>query len=281
MDDMTKLKTLSSAVDLLPFRLMTPFERRAGRFMRAPDHDAATGGDAGGGGDAVAADAGAAGADGGESQTASDDAETGGNAGDQADSQGVDAGDDGTVLGGKDDADAGDDGEGDKGGDDAPTVPEAYELTAPEGFDMDADVLAEATPIFKELGLSNEDAQKLMPVAGQLVTRTVDRMQQQLIDGANAQRKAWLDTAKADPDIGGANWDASIAASARALDALGFKEGSDFRKVLNETGFGNYPDMIRAFAQVGKMVGEDGDFVRPDAGVRVKVPLEKQLYPND
>ena len=280
MDDMTKLKTLSSAVDLLPFRLMTPFERRAGRFMRAPDHDAATGGDAGGG-DAAAADTAA---EGGESQTASEDAGTGGNAGDQGESQSADAADDdGTVLGGKDDADAdaGDDGEGDKGGDDAPTVPEAYELTAPEGFDMDADVLAEATPIFKELGLSNEQAQTLMPVAGQLVTRTVDRMQQQLIDGANAQRKAWLDTAKADPDIGGANWDASIAASARALDALGFKEGSDFRKVLNETGFGNHPDMIRAFAQVGKMVGEDGDFVRPDAGVRVKVPLEKQLYPND
>lgn len=163
----------------------------------------------------------------------------------------------------------------------APVVPEAYELTAPEGMDLDADLVAEAAPIFKEMGLSNEAANKLMPMAGKLVEKTVSRLQEQMIDAQNVQRKAWLDGAKGAEDIGGAKWDATLRAAARGLDALGYKEGSEFRAFLNETGIGNHPDMIRIAARLGQLVGEDGDFVRADAGAEVKVPLEKRLYPND
>lgn len=162
-----------------------------------------------------------------------------------------------------------------------PVVPESYELTAPEGMDLDADLVAEAAPIFKEMGLTNDAANKLMPMAGKLVEKTVSRLQEQMIDAQNVQRKAWLDDAKGAEDIGGAKWDATLHAAARGLDALGYKDGSTFRAFLNETGIGNHPDMIRIAARLGQLVGEDGDFVRADAGAEVKVPLEKRLYPND
>lgn len=164
---------------------------------------------------------------------------------------------------------------------DAPVVPEAYELTAPEGMDLDADLVAEASPIFKEIGLTNDAANKLMPMAGKLVEKTVARLQEQAIDQHNVQRKAWLDDAKGAEDIGGAKWDATLHTAARGLDALGYKEGHAFRTFLNETGIGNHPDMIRIAARLGQLVGEDGEFVRADAGAEVKVPLEKRLYPND
>src|SRR3546814_13513589 len=70
-------------------------------------------------------------------------------------------------------------------------------LSAPEGLTLDQDVLAEATPIFKELGLSNENAQALMPVAGKLVARTQEAVMQQMIEAGAQQRKGWLDQAKA------------------------------------------------------------------------------------
>lgn len=256
----TKLKALSSTA--LPPAIMTPAERRAGRFLRAPDHDASTGGgDTGDTGE---------GADAGDVNDANVEGETGDDAG-GADQQGDDADDDGTALGGK--------GEEEKGGDEPPAgPPEAYELTAPEGMTLDADMVAEATPVFKELNLSNDAAQKLMPVAGKFAEKIAANAVQGIIDRGNEQRKAWLDTAKKDPEIGGGKWDASLHAAGRGLDALGFKEGSDFRKALNETGFGNHPDMIRAFAKVGQMVGEDGDFVRSDAGASVKVPAEDRWY---
>ena len=48
-------------------------------------------------------------------------------------------------------------------------APKRYELSAPEGFPIDAEALELATPIFQELGLSNDQANKLMPVAAQLL----------------------------------------------------------------------------------------------------------------
>lgn len=164
---------------------------------------------------------------------------------------------------------------------DAPVIPEAYELAAPEGTTLDPDIVAEATPIFKELGLTNDAANKLMPVAGKFAAKIVEGVENNLIAAQAAQRKSWLDDAKAAEDIGGAKWDATLHTASKGLDALGYKEGTDFRKLLNETGLGNHPDVIRIAAKLGEMVSEDGEFVRADAGAKVDVPLEKRLYPND
>lgn len=277
---------------------MTAMERRVGRYLRAPDHNAGagTGGEAGG---ATGGADGAAGGDGTASAllpaadaAAGNKAEAGTGSGDGGGEAAEDDADDGdTALGGagkkadgEGEGEAAGDGKGDEGkqGEQAPArvIPETYELTAPDGMTIDADLLTEATPIFKEAGLSNDQAQAILPAAKSLVEKTQQATVQNLIDAGNQQRKAWLDAAKADEQIGGAKWDASLHSAGRALDALGHAEGSDFRTTLNETGFGNHPEMIRIFARIGEMVGEDGDFVRGDAGAPVK-PVWQRLYPND
>lgn len=254
---------------------MTAAERRVGRYMRAPDHPADP---------APAApvtDPAPAPAD-----PAMPPADPATPPADPVTPPTPDPDDsDDTALGGSKKPDADPDKPADAPADPGETpahvVPEAYELTAPEGLTIDADLLAEATPIFKEAGLSNDQAQAILPAAKSLMEKTQQATVQSLIDGGNQQRKVWLDAAKADEQIGGNKWDASLASSAKALDALGHPEGSDFRKALNETGFGNHPEMIRIFARLGEMVGEDGDFVRADAGAPVNVPAYKRLYPND
>lgn len=157
--------------------------------------------------------------------------------------------------------------EGEDGGEEeaATGAPEKYEFNL-EGVDLDQEALAEAEPILRELNLSNEDANKLLPAANALVEKTRDGMMQQLGDAVKQQKSDWLEAAKADETIGGAKFDENLGLAAKALDALGFKEGHPFRQALDDTGFGNHRDMIFAFSEIGRMVGEDGNFVRTDAG---------------
>jgi hypothetical protein len=160
-----------------------------------------------------------------------------------------------------------------------PNVPETYELTPPEGFDkLDPEAVAAATPVFKELGLSNEQAQKLIPVAGQFAKRIVEQRDQELIGGIAEQRKAWLEEAKADPEIGGAKWDGTLQTAAKALDTLGFPKGSPLRNLLDDSGLGNHPDMIRFVAKVGSVIAEDASFPRGDQGGRGKKSDAELFY---
>jgi hypothetical protein len=132
--------------------------------------------------------------------------------------------------------------------------------------------------VFKELGLSNEQANKLMPVVGEYAKRIVAERDEKLMGTILEQRKDWLETARKDPEIGGNNWDATMREGARALDQLGFPKGSPLRNALDESGFGNHPEMIRFAAKVGKAIGEDSDFVRPDANASVKPKTDAELF---
>lgn len=160
---------------------------------------------------------------------------------------------------------------------DAPVVPEKYELTVSEGFALDDAVLAEATPVFQELGLTNEQANKLMPVAEKFAQGIADAANRQIIEQVQRDRAAWLSDAKADPEIGGAQWDANLAVAAKGLDALGYTKGTQFRSLLNDSGLGNHPDMIRAFFRVGKAISEDG-FERGNSTPTTKQSPADRLY---
>lgn len=280
----TKSTALRGAL-LASAAFMSPVERAMGRFMRAPDdHGGGDGGSGGGEGDAGAGDAGTGDAGAGDGDAGTGD---GGDAGD-----GDDDGSGGTALG--DGSDAGDDdgegdGSGEGDGDASEGAPEAYDLTT-EGVDLDPEMIAEAEPILRELNLTNDQAKKFVPIAAKLMDRAVDATVNDIVAKGNAQRKEWLDSAKAADDIGGAKWDATMHMAAKGLDALGFVkadkannvEAHPFRLALEATGFGNHPDMIRMAAKLGELVSEDGDFVRADASSpAAKGDVAKRLYPND
>lgn len=255
----------------------SPIERRMGRLMRSED----------GHGDGGAGDGAGAAAD---SAAATEPLDAGGTAlggdGGAGDAAG---GGDATALGGEAEAGAIVEktaeeiaaaeeaaAEAAKG-----AVPETYALTAPEGMTLDPKDIEAASPVFKELGLSNDQANKLMPVAAAFAQRIQDQANQQILASVAADRKAWLDTAKADPEIGGAKWGETIGVAASALDQLGFVKGSPFRVLLDESGLGNHPDMIRAFHKVGKAIGEDGVIIGDGKPGARKRDTAEILYEND
>ena len=243
---------------LLRHSSMTPMERARGRFLRAPDHDAGTGGDPVPALDPVADPAPAA-------DPVVDPADTSllGDAGDPPPADPADLA-------------------ADPAADPAPEgPPEAYELTAPEGITLDAEAVELATPVFKDLGLNNEQANKLMPVAADFAKRIQEKSQQAVMSEVMAQRAAWADEAQNDPEIGGAKFSETMALSAKALDTLGYPKGSPFRNFLTDSGLGNHPEMIRAMRRIGEAVGEDNNFVRADGAAPIESNPARIMYPNN
>lgn len=252
----------------------TPAERLRGRLLRAPDHDASTPTPEP---SAPAADAAPAAAPAGDpastEQPAAPDAPAGET---QTPAPGAET--ETSLLGGelKDKAE----GEPKPDGEAAPehVVPETYELTA-EGIELDAAAIEAATPVFKELNLSNEQASKLMPVADKFREQVAGATLQQLVDAGAVQKAGWLKETRDHPEIGGGNLEQTLHLAGKAFDHFGIAEGSDFRNLLTETGFGNHPDMVRIMRGVGEMLSEDG-FPRSGAGETKSDPLT-DMYPNN
>jgi hypothetical protein len=258
----------------------TEMERRHGRLMRAPDHDAGTGGGEGGGSEGGTGDGTDTGGEGGGEGAGEGAGEAG---------EGDDASD--TSLLGKIGAKEGEkggegegkkDGEGDDEGAEQP--PEKYELTAPEGLELNDEVLAEVDPVFRELGLSNDQANKIMPLAGKFMERITAAQSQQHADMA----ADWAKEAKADQRIGGKNWVDTETFVARAFDTAaaglgkdGVQQVADFRGLLDATGLGNHPVMIRMFRFYGERISEDTNFARGETAGATKQSREEILYPND
>jgi hypothetical protein len=162
----------------------------------------------------------------------------------------------------------------------AQTVPEAYELQFSDGFVGDPATLEAATPVLKELGLSNDQAQALVPLLETHTSRVLEAAQQAQAEMINAERSNWLTNAKADAEIGGEKWDTTIVAAAKGLDGLGFPKGSPLRDLLDASGLGNHPEMIRAWSRVGEKISEDSSFPRGggvQTGARTNAEI---LYPS-
>jgi hypothetical protein len=139
--------------------------------------------------------------------------------------------------------------------DEKPVVPEKYEFKAPEGVEqLDPQALAVFEPIAKELGLSQEQAQKLVDIYPQIQQQQAEVWSKQVTD--------WGEQVKADKEIGGDKLTASVGQAQKALDQFGTPA---LREYLHTSGLGNHPELVRAFAKVGKMMSED-KIIMPNQG---------------
>lgn len=154
----------------------------------------------------------------------------------------------------------------------AANVPESYEFSMPEGVTIDDATLGDLKSLSKDLGLSQEQAQKI----ADLGVQQSERWAQQQTEYANQVREEWATQVKADKELGGEAFDQSIGLASRAIKEFGTPE---LVNLLNETGLGNHPEVIRAFFKAGKMIADDQ--VVP-GGRNNNNPLDaaKRLYDN-
>lgn len=142
-------------------------------------------------------------------------------------------------------------------------APEKYEFKAPaEGQDIDAEALATFEPVARELGLSQEQAQKLVDIYGKDI---VPKLEQKRAEAWQKQTEQWGNDVRADKEIGGDKLTANIGMAQKALDQFGTPE---LRTYLEQTGLGNHPDLVRCFMKVGKSMGEDSMVMASSGGQR-------------
>lgn len=127
-----------------------------------------------------------------------------------------------------------------------PRVPESYDLKMPEGVELDKDAADEFTSIAKELKLDQASAQKLADVGAKMAQRRVEQ-HAKLVE-------SWVEQVKTDKDIGGDKLEENLGVARKALEAFGTPE---LRDVLNASGLGNHPEVIRAFVKAGRAISED------------------------
>ena len=144
-------------------------------------------------------------------------------------------------------------------------VPDSYDLKG-----LDAEGLKSFEPIFKEVGLSQEQAQKLVDLYGQKQASFVD--EQKTI--WEKQQSTWIDEFKADKVFGGANTDASVQAAEKAWRHFGTAE--DIR-LVHQFGLANFPPLVKILARVGKEMGE-GSF--HTGAPKTATDKAKRMFPN-
>lgn len=146
----------------------------------------------------------------------------------------------------------------------AAVVPDAYELKATTGDAIDTALLEVATPIFKELGLTNDQAQKITTLyEGSILPGVAQQVQGDTLkllglDGIGQ----WTDQTKADATIGGAKMEETLAMAAKGRDQFATPE---LRAFLETSRIGNHPEMVRLFAKVGQAISE-GSFEQGGLG---------------
>lgn len=149
-------------------------------------------------------------------------------------------------------------------------APEKYEFQAGEGVELDADALKEFEPVARDLGLTNEQAQKLVDIYPKLLAG----MQQRQTEAWQQQTEQWATEVKADKEIGGDKLTASVGVAQRALDTFGSPELKDY---LNGTGLGNHPELVKFCVKVGKAMSEDNMVTSGNGG---QLSAAEVLYGN-
>jgi len=147
-------------------------------------------------------------------------------------------------------------------------APEEYgTFDLPDDFDMNQDTLAEYHTFAKENNLTQEQAQRGVD----MVAKMKQAEMQQWVE----QQKSWVEDAKADAEFGNDKFDESIAVAVKARDSFGT---SEFNEMLDSSGLGNHPEMIRFLHRVGKAISENSVVV--GGTTTSQLTREAVLYPS-
>ncbi len=149
----------------------------------------------------------------------------------------------------------------------ANVVPDKYELNVPKDSTMDPSELDEIATYARAQGLSNEAAQKVVDRQSDILTKNHEAQVENLAE----YRRTWIADTKSDKEIGGEKYDKTVELSTRVLERFGTPE---LQEMLDNSGFGDHPEIKRLLSRIGTAAGDDmlvvtksqsGDEVKSDA----------------
>lgn len=176
-----------------------------------------------------------------------------------------------------DDGDASGDRPNDKGGDSDKSEEEAkaevieYDLSAPEGMDLDSESLEAFAPLGNELGITNEGAQKL----ADLHVKGLQRQANGFVQAHHKMVAGWSEETRADPEIGQDKLDETLQLGDAGLQQL-FDQ--DTIGLLKHFGMLNHVGFVRGMRRAGEIVSDDRLVTSEGKGAEPR--LADRLYPD-
>lgn len=130
---------------------------------------------------------------------------------------------------------------------DAVQDPPSYDIQFPEDFSVRPEALEAFKRLAREISLTEEQAQKLADYEVSLSRKGEE-------NAAEEKRQTLERWAAQTKRMYGAKLEEEISFALRAADAFG---GPDFRALLEDTGLGNHPVIIRTLSGIGRRISED------------------------
>ena len=153
--------------------------------------------------------------------------------------------------------------------------PEQYELEATEDFPMPEENLKSFSAACRNAGLTKEQAEAVLNWhKAQYKEDETWRVQQE-----ENVKKTWARELGKDEEFGGKNLKATQAEVVRAL-AVVDPEGK-LRDILRDTPWQYHPEIIKAVARVGRLMGEHEFVGQNGEGGDARKPLWKRMYGNE
>lgn len=154
-----------------------------------------------------------------------------------------------TLITGEDDKDADESkdslADADKG------APEQYDdFVTPEGVELVPEIVEEAKTIFKDMGLSQDQAQTLVDFNSSQFVKAREEAQEAWDNTLND----WEKSSKDDKEFGGADFDKNLSGIRKAVKHFG---NDEFREILDHTGVGSHPEMLRFLHKVSAIIKDD------------------------
>lgn len=171
----------------------------------------------------------------------------------------------------------------DDGGDGADGVPEEYEFTPPEDFDLSEEAQSKVETFkdaAREMKLSQDQFQSLVEYEARAT-------KQAQVDQANAyidRVNSWADDVKADNELGGESLQSNLAVIKKVTDEF----GDDSLKSLIDApgptnidglGLGNNPAFLRFVYRVGKSI-TDAPLIEGDGHKASNEDALQRMYPS-
>lgn len=121
------------------------------------------------------------------------------------------------------------------------------QIKCPDGFELDKDIMAQISPVLKELKCSKENAEKIVKAGAEIFNKAI----QEQAEAFAKKVSEWEKEVRADEVLGK---DENIAIANRAVLEFGDEQ---LTKEIIEAGLGNHPAFIRFCYKIGKAICED------------------------
>lgn len=162
----------------------------------------------------------------------------------------------------------------------APAAP-VYEFQWPDGTEpVAAEVLQPFTGLLGEAKVAPEIGQKLLDLHIGEQQKLIQNLERQQEATWRETRQGWVDQVRSDPDLGGNRLQATVQVCGQLIEQFGGtpEQKAELRQVLNLTGAGDHPALVRFIHNVGMALSEGNRAVPGTKPVPVQTRRADRRY---